>query len=175
MKTTIREFNGWPNEARGRSGTQSWIPWLPGQSHFCSKNSCLHHSCCLEKPIPVLDTAYIINIMVNFILSLKHLLYTLFYQTVLQLWKGGKKEAREVECSLFSFAETPVKDWCQEPRTSPLFRAISGTVGETEYHHALMIIKQITWHGEYSNDLPGCASSNYEQVVFQMFASKEVV
>lgn len=102
------ESNSWPNKARGRSKTQPWIPWLPSQS-FLLQNSCLlPHSCCLEKPIPVVDTAYIINIMVHFILSLKHLLYTLFYQIVLQLSKRGEKEARRVECSLCFTLQRPL-------------------------------------------------------------------
>lgn len=93
--------------------------------------------------------------MVNFILSLEYLLYTLFYQIVLQLSKGGEKRKKESGVQLMFFsAETPVKDWCQEPKTSPLFQVFSGIMRETKHHHALVIIKQNTRRREYSEDLP---------------------
>lgn len=59
--------------------------------------------------------------MVNFTLSPKHLLYTSFYQIVLQLSKREKKFRKSGVQPMFFFAETPVKDECQEPRTSPFF------------------------------------------------------
>lgn len=149
-------------------------PLTPRPESFLLQNSwLLHHSCCLEKPIPALDTAYIINIMVNFILSLTYcILY--FIRLFCNYQREGNKEEAEWMPLVLSFAGTPVKGWCQEPRTSPPFCAFSGIVRDTEPHRALMIIKQNTWHGEYSDDLPGWEFPNYEQVAFQMFSWRKL-
>lgn len=83
--------------------------------------------------------------MVNFVLSLRYLLYTLLYQIVVQLSKGREKRKKESGVQFkFLFAETPVKDWCQDPRISPLSRAFPGIVRKTKHHHAPVIIKQNT-------------------------------
>lgn len=89
--------------------------------------------------------------------------------------KGREKRKKASGVQLmFFFAETPVKDWCQEPKTSPLFQVFSGIMRETKHHHALVIIEQNTRRGEYSDDLPGWEFPNYEQVVFQMFAWRKL-